>query len=297
MDLDGASSPWPARARRLWRLFEAYHAVVYFAPEVRAACDGVGLRGGWMAYFAGRAAPLGPVPAEVVVATFYNFHPGMVARAIPDAWSFAAPDTILAARTAAVGRALERVGGAEVASDAVQSAAALAREALGGCGLGGRPLFAAHTALGWPAAPHLALWHACTLLREHRGDGHVAALTTAGIDGCQAHVTLAATGAVPAETLRANRGWSEDEWADAAAALRARGLLDERDALTDAGPSLRTWIEDRTDELAAVPWQRLGDERTAAFERAIAAAAAPILAAQLIPFPNPMGLSPRDEVA
>ena len=295
MQAHGDGGELDLRARGMWRLFEPYHAVVYFAPEVRRACDGVGLRGGWMAYLAGRAAPLGPVPAEVVAAAFYNFHPTMVARAIPDAWSFASPATIIAVRTQAVGEALERILGPTAFGDAVAAAAELVREAASGCALAGRPLFAAHAALPWPEEPHLALWHATTLLREHRGDGHVAALVHADIGGCEAHVTLAATGAVPAETLRANRGWSQEEWDAAAAGLRTRGLLDEHGALTVAGERLREQVEQRTDDLAAQPWQRLGETRTAEFERLMTTIIGPLLASDLVPFPNPMGL-PRPQL-
>lgn len=188
--------------RRMWQRLEAYHAVVYFVPEKKAAYEAAGLKGGWMGYFAGRAAPLGPVPAEVVTALFYNFHPRMVARAIPDAWAFSTPARVLEARLAAVDAGLRRLLGEAVAEPELGAAAEFAAAAAESPDPAGRPLFAANAALEWPDEPHLRLWHAATLLREHRGDGHVAALVAGGLDGCEAHLTLAATGAVPESQLQ-----------------------------------------------------------------------------------------------
>jgi hypothetical protein len=72
--------------------------------------------------------------------------------------------------------------------------AGLAREAASACTAEGRPLYAGHAGLDWPDAPHVAAWHAATLLREHRGDGHIAALVAAGLSGIDALVTHVATG-------------------------------------------------------------------------------------------------------
>ncbi|MDQ3951515.1 MAG: hypothetical protein M3279_00930, partial [Actinomycetota bacterium] len=240
----------PALARRLWRLFETYHAVVYFAPEKKAAYAAAGLKGGWMGYFAGRAAPLGPAPAELVTALFYNFHPRMVRRALPDAWSFSTPERVLAARLEIVDAALRRLLDDAVAGAAVEDAAAACLDAASRCDVAGRPLFAANAALDPPDEPHLRLWHAATMLREHRGDGHVAALTAAGLDGCEAHLTLVATGDVPASELQPNRGWSDEEWADARARLVERGILAADGSATERGARLRQWVEDVTDDLA-----------------------------------------------
>src|SRR5439155_23094545 len=101
-------------ARRLWRLLEPYHAATYFAPEARQAFKDAGLRGFWMGYFAGRAAPMGTVGPGVVTATFFGFEPSMVAKALPDAWGFANVDTVLEARLAGVDGALRRLLGSDV---------------------------------------------------------------------------------------------------------------------------------------------------------------------------------------
>lgn len=273
-------------ARRVWRLLETVHAVVYFAPEKKAAYDEAGLKGGWMGYFAGRAAPLGPVSAEIVTAVFYNFHPAMVRRSIPDAWSFSTPERVLEARLRVVDGALRRLlGDCDVAE-----VAELCLEAAGHCDAAGRPLFAANAALHPPDEPHLRLWHAATMLREHRGDGHVAALAVAGLDGCEAHLTLAATGTVPASELQPHRGWSDDEWRAAARRLTERGLLDERGALTGEGAELRRWVEDKTDELALGPWREVGDARAERAASSLERPAALVVAGGGVPFPNPMGL-------
>ncbi|HEY0399309.1 MAG TPA: hypothetical protein VGF00_13025, partial [Acidimicrobiia bacterium] len=184
-------------ARRLWPAYETYHAHIYFVPEAAEAYRELGLKGGWMGYFASRAAALGAASSGLVTAVFFNFHPAMVARAVPDAWTLASPDDVLAARLRSADRALRRLLPDHVGSPAEAEAAALAREAAEAAALAGRPLFGALRSLPWPDEPHLGLWHACTLLREHRGDGHVAALTAAGLDGCEAHVTLTAAGNVP----------------------------------------------------------------------------------------------------
>jgi hypothetical protein len=268
----------PAVARRMWHLLEPYHATVYFAPEVAQAMRDVGLKGFWMGYFAGRSAPLGAVSPEVVTAVFFGFHPAMVAKALPDAWDRATPDAVLVARRAAVGAALERVLGDDVRSPAVAEAAELARAAAAGCELAARPLHAAHASLDWPDEPHLVLWHAATLLREHRGDGHVVALAAEGLDGCSAHVAAVEVGGVPREALQPNRGWSDDEWEGARSRLAGLDLAD-----------LRMRVEIRTDRLAVSPWAHLGEEGTDRLATLLQPLAEHMVATGSVPVPNPMG--------
>jgi hypothetical protein len=217
-----------------------------------------------MCYFAGRSAPMGAVSSGVVAATFYNFNPALVAQCIPRAWQLASPAAVLRARFTAAGTALTRLLGAEtVASADMITMAGLAREAASACTAEGRPLYAGHAGLDWPDAPHVAAWHAATLLREHRGDGHIAALVAAGLSGIDALVTHVATGQgfVPG-FARASRGWSRPDWDDAVRSLVARGLIESDTALTPAGDALRAHVEEETDRMAAAPWQHLGAERT-----------------------------------
>jgi hypothetical protein len=279
-----------ATARRMWQALETLHMTVYFAPEPRDAYRRAGLRGGWMGYFASRSAAMGPVPAEVVVATFYNFHPRMVHRAIPDAWGFAPPPAVLAARLEGVDAALRRLLGSWVDGPEAAEAAALGRQAMEGRDPAGRPLFAAHTTLGWPEPPHLALWHAATLYREFRGDGHVACLLATGVDGLEAHVLAAGAGQLPGSFLREYRGWSEEEWAKAAARLQARGWVDGDGRLTEAGQATRAGLEQRTDDLAMAPWRHLGGQGCARLLDLLGHPTRLIVQGRGVPFPNPVGL-------
>jgi hypothetical protein len=289
----------PRTARAMWRLFEPLHAVTYFADECLEEYTAAGLKGFWMGYFAGRAAPMGAVTPGVVEATFFSFNPDRVNRALPDAWSFAAPDRVLDARRAGIERAYGRLfgtdgAGAGLAEGAMAGAADLARTALEGLPVDGRPLAAANVALAWPEEPHLALFHATTVLREHRGDGHVAALVAAGLDGRQALVTMAATGAVPRAMLQAARGWDDAAWDAAAGVLIERGWLDEDGTQTTSGAEARREIEDLTDLLAAEPWERLGENDTEALRAVLTPLARAIAAAGSVPVPNPIGLPPPE---
>jgi hypothetical protein len=251
-------------ARRAHNATNLLHSLVYFAPETEQYLTGVGLRPGRMCYFAGRAAPMGAVGSGVVAATFYNFNPALVARHIPAAWELVSPEVLIGARFGAADAALTRLLGPDViASAEMETLAALLRDAAGGCSSEGRPLYAGHAEVSWPDAPHLVMWHAASLLREHRGDGHIWALGSAELSGIEALVTHTATGEgfLP-EVARATRGWNQDEWDSAVSGLAARGLVDGEGALTPAGQALRAQVEDETDRLAAAPWQHLGEQRT-----------------------------------
>jgi hypothetical protein len=280
-------------ARRAWTHFEPIHAIVYFVPESRDRYAAAGLRGGWMGYFASRSAPMGAVGADVVTAVFHNFAPAMVHRAIPDAWSYSSPARVLAARLDVVDAALRRLWAEDVDSPEVAEAADLALEAAKHLREDGRPLYAGHAGLPVPDAPHLALWHACTLLREHRFDGHVAALTVHGLDGLEAVITAHADGAgVDPATMRGFRGWSEDEWQQAEERLRARDVLDDSGALTPAGQSLRTAVEDTTDELAAEPWTQMGESQRERFLGLLRGLVPKLQGPGGLIYPNPIGVSP-----
>ena len=213
-------------ARSMWRLLEPLHAVTYFAPETADAFRAAGTKGFWMGYFGGRAAPMGEAIAPVVAATFFNFAPAMVARSVPDVWSFATPAQLLEARSTGATRALRRLLGPLADSPHVSAAAALARRAVDGLVTAGRPLAAANASLPWPADEVTVLWQAATVLREHRGDGHVAAVVVEGLGGCQAHVSLAATGAVPRTVLQPNRGWTDQQWDETERTLAQQGWID-----------------------------------------------------------------------
>ena len=242
-------------ARAAWRRLEPLHAMIYFVPEGRRRYRDLGLSGR-TGYFTSRSAAFGRASAELVISTFYNFNPGLVRQAVDGAWDATTPQQVLEARYAAAGEALRRAGIHEL--PALDEVLALARRAAeAACEHPqGRPLFAAHAALPWPEEPVLQLWHAQTLLREFRGDGHVACLLSEGVGGLESLVLHAATGDVPVDFLKMSRAWPEEEWADTEERLRERGLLDG-DSLSAEGVRLRRHIEDRTDLLAlpaTPPW-------------------------------------------
>lgn len=246
-------------ARKMWRTLEPYHGLIYFAPEATAAYEALGVHG-FDGYFASRAAPMGAVPAEVVIATFFNFNPEIVHQAIPSAWEAATPAQLLDARLGAADVALRRAAGELLDGPGVGRAAGLARTAADACTMAGRPLYAGHAGLSWPEAPHLSLWHSITLLREFRGDGHIACLVDAGLDGLDALIFHAASGEVPRAALQTSRAWSDEAWEVAVATLQVRGFVDGDGTFTEAGAALRQHIEDRTDGLALAPWAALGEE-------------------------------------
>jgi len=277
-------------SRRMWRALEPFHAVTYFVAEVREALDGTGLSGFWMGYFAARAAPMGPVGPAAVSALFYNFNPAMVQRALPEAWTRATPEAVLSARLHAVDEALARIFGDDLRTPDIAVAADVARTAAEAATCGGRALAAAHQALDWPTIPHLALWHAATVLREHRGDGHVAALVAEEIDGLEANVLSVAAGASTAELLQQSRRWSTEDWERASTALAQRGLLTTAGALTEQGSALKARVEDATDRLAAGPYRALGDEERDRLVEIAEGLALRLADGGTLPFPNPIGL-------
>ena len=281
----------PSVARRLWQRLEVIHAVTYFAPEATGALRDAGYRGFWMGYFAGRAAPLGAVGPDVVGALFYNLAPSRVARAIPDAWGFAPPAAALTARLEGSIAALHRVLGEAEGGPDVAAAAELATRAATSAPPEGRALYAANHALPWPDEPLAALWHAATLLREHRGDGHVAVLTAAGVSGREANVVQAAAGVTPREVLVAARDYADAEWNALAVGLARRGLLTVEGKLTPAGQRLKEDIERRTDTIALSAYEVLDDGEIDRLAAALTPLARAVLASGDVPAITPIGLS------
>ncbi len=242
---------------------EAVHGMIYFTPDAPPEYARAGVTRNRTGYFASRIAAVGPVGAEVVVATFYNFNPSLVRHAMDGVWMATTPAELLEARYRAVDVSLRRAFDDEVlASDELAIAVTLTRRAaeVACTRPEGRPLFAGHAALDWPDEPHLALWHAQTLLREFRGDGHIAALTVEGLTGIEALVSHAASGDVPAAALKATRAWSDEQWDAAVAGMVDRDLVTDDGAFTEAGREQRQRLEDATDRLAAAPYAAIGDE-------------------------------------
>ena len=250
-------------ARRMFELVEPIGVIPYSADEPNEAMFALGFTNYWDTYFAGRAAPLGVVPAEVVDALFYNFAPGEVARHIPKVWRTTTPEAAIAARQKGCATALRRILGDDVDTPAFARAADLMLEAATSAPMEGRPMYAALRAIPIPEDVVARLFHAASLLREHRGDGHIAALVLAGLTGLDASLTYVATGhSMPEDMQRETRGYSEEQWANGKQRLVDAGLLDPAGGLTEEGEALRADIEARTDVAAAAPYDLLGPAGT-----------------------------------
>jgi hypothetical protein len=271
--------------RTFWQAIEVIHDVVYFAPDAKQRYEAVGLKGYWMGYFASRSAALGTPTPEVVTALFHGFAPRMVHRALPDAWSMASRDDVLAARYDLARDALS----AGLATTDVPRVAKELQAIIPTLDYAGKGLAAAHVSLPPPDDDLGRLWHAATVLREYRGDCHVALLTAAGLDGAAANALAVADGrAVPNQ--REMRGWTEDEWAEAYERLRRRAWTDEFATITDSGRAARAQIEDATDRVSASSFDEEAQARTITLEDALVSAARAIEASGAMQFPNPVGV-------
>jgi hypothetical protein len=278
----------PKLARRFLDRFEPVHGVTYFAPAVREALDGLGYKGFWMGYFAARSAPLGTVPPEVVTAIFYNFAPSRVAKALPGAWAIAGPEEALRVRQDTAVAVLRGYG--LQADENVTTAAELLGKAAREAPLCGRPLFAANRALPWPDEPIAALWHACTLLREQRGDTHTAVLSAAGVTGRECNVLHSASGAIPREYMARTRDYDDEEWALCERQLAARGLLDDEGSLTEAGRELKDHVESTTDARSLSVLDALSDDEVETLFQAITPITRTVVAGGDVPAMTPMAL-------
>ncbi len=274
-------------ARRLWLRYELIHDLTYFSPQVLARAKELGMRGFWMGYFAMRSAPFGQVDPAVVTATFFGFHHSRVTRALPDAWLHTTPEQALAARLEGVEEAISLIAPEQ---NVLARAADLLWAAARAAATAGRPLAAANQALARPDSAAGSLWQATATLREHRGDGHIAALVAQGVTPAESHHLKIAAGESDAEALRTGRGFPDDEWQRGSDALVARGWLDESHRLTEAGRQAHAEIEAATDRLAAAPWEAIGPDATSELLALIDPIARAVAHSGLIPSPNPVGL-------
>lgn len=270
--------------REFWRSIEAIHDVVYFAPYAKERYEAIGLKGFWMGYAASRSAALGTPSPEVVTALFHGFAPTMIARALPDAWSMADRQEILDVR---LGIARDRVVEAIGDQDVTRTADATQRlvEQLD---LAGRPLAAAHASLPIPDEPVARLWNAVTVLREYRGDCHVAVLTAAGLGGASANALAVATGLVP-PGQREFRGWTEDEWRAAFDRLEQFGWATGQEA-TDTGRVARARLEDATDRSCGAGLDQEGTARAYALTNDLLPIARAVEESGAVSYPNPTGV-------
>ncbi|MEU5217538.1 hypothetical protein AB0G79_15250 [Streptomyces sp. NPDC020807] len=250
----------PRAGRRCHNALNPLHATMYFSPDLDREFAALGFTDANAVRLAARSAPLGAVGPGTVAATFYNYDHAFLTRHFPAVWETASPADVLAARLRAVDATLRRLLGEEtVSSPEMAEAAVLALRATEACTRHARPLYAANADLPVPDAPHLAYWHAATLLREHRGDGHLAALLSVGLDPVEALVSHTATGkGMTPHRVLDSRGWPRSAWDAAADRLRERGLLDAEGELTETGTALREELELHTDRLDSAPYDHLG---------------------------------------
>lgn len=268
--------PARVRARDLWRVLEPFHQLSYRSAEGVASMGRLGLDRPDLQYFGARLCAAGPVSAPLATALVFGHAPDLVARAVPEVWRRAAPEQVLVARVEAADATLRRVLREEELEQCAE-VAPLARRAASVCAWGGHPMAAAHLDHPWPEEPHLELWWACTVLREHRGDAHWACTTAAGVDPTECHVLASANGYLPAGMLSRHTGWEGARWEAAVARLVGRGLVVDDGEATAEGEALKESIEHGTDRLAEQPLAVLDAGETQALHDLLTRCATQIL--------------------
>src|SRR5258705_12147518 len=240
-------------ARRMFELVEPIGVIPYSADEPNEAMFALGFTNYWDTYFAGRAAPLGLAPPEVVDALFYNFAPGEVARHIPKGWRTTTPEAAIAPRQMGCATALRRILSDHVDSPAFARAADLLLEAATSAPFEGPPMYAPLRAIPVPDDVVARLFHAASLLREHRGDGHIAALMIEGVGGLEAHVLFALDMGMPAVKFGRIHHLPPPPLAAVIDGLPDRGLIGDDGWLSEPGRAVKQRVEPLTDDLPAKP--------------------------------------------
>jgi hypothetical protein len=264
----------------MFELVEPIGVIPYAADEPTETMFALGFTNYWDTYFAGRAAPLGLTTAEVVDALFYNFAPGEVARHIPKVWQITTPEAAIAARQEGCVQALRRILGDHVDGPGFARAAELLTEAAISAPYDGRPMYAALRALPIPDELVARLFHAATLLREHRGDGHVAALMVEGVGGLEAHVLLALDMGMPAARFGRIHHLPAAQLGAVIDGMRERGLIGDDGWLSERGRAVKQRVEALTDDLAAAPYDALAPDELDELMATLEPLAAPLIAAQ-----------------
>jgi len=267
-------------ARRMFELIEPIGVIPYSADEPNEAMFALGFTNYWDTYFAGRAAPLGLVSAELVDALFYNFAPGEVARHIPKVWRTTTPEEAIAARRKGCAKALRRILGDHVDTPAFARATELLLGAATNAPFEGRPMYAALRAIPIPDDVVARFFHAASLLREHRGDGHIAALMSEGVGGLEAHVLLALDMNTPAEKFGRIHHLPPEQLAAVIDGMRDRNLIGADGWLSEPGRAVKQRVEALTDDLAAQPYESLGPDELDELVATLEPLAALLLAAQ-----------------
>jgi hypothetical protein len=244
-----------------------FHAFIYFAPQASEEYEALGVKGRG-GYFASRTAAMGPLPTEMVIATFYNFSPDLVRSAMDGVWNSVTASQMQIARWRGVDRVLNESVDPVLTSQAVTEAIGIAETTVGALSWDGRPLAAGNAAaLGQlknveslvnPELVHL--WQLITIIREWRGDTHIGLLIAEPFGGAECTVVSESMGGYKPDTLRKSRGWSNDDWAAAIHRLSERGLTDDAGSVSEQGRMARNQIEARTNDLASPMWDAVGSE-------------------------------------
>jgi hypothetical protein len=267
-------------ARRMFELVEPIGVIPYSADDPNEAMFALGFTNYWDTYFAGRAAPLGFVPAEVVDALFYNFAPGEVARHIPKVWQTTTPEAAIAARQQGCANALRRILADHVDTPAFARAADLLLEAATSAPIEGRPMYAALRTIPVPDDVVGRMFHAASLLREHRGDGHVVALMSEGVGRLEAHVLFALDMGMPAAKFGRIHHLPAAQIDEVIDGMRERGLIGDDGWLSESGRAVKRRVEALTDDLAAKPYEVLEPDELDELMAALEPLAALLVAAQ-----------------
>ena len=251
----GNTSGWQSPVRRLRDAIEPIATICYWSEPAYDAYAALGLDF-LQGYVWSRGCVLGEPDGSVVAAAFGVFEPGLIGQLYDAARATAGLADIRAARETGAVTALRTVLGAPEQVAEVTGALRRAAEA---ADTAGRPLFAGLAGLPWPADELGQLWHACAMLRELRGDSHLAACVAAGLTGLEANILTELQVGWPLHSYTATRGWPPEAMNLATVSLRERGLIGD-DALTGAGASLRADIEEATDRQLAPARDAIGPD-------------------------------------
>ena len=258
------------RSRNLGALLEPIAGQVYFAPECHANYQALGFAGSRgdqdgvampdrAAYFTSRGSVMGQVSGQVVTATFAVFNPAVVIPAVEQGWTLTDAATICDARDRGAIAQLERILGASPTG--IERANELLLRAFMPLRVEGHALFAGLKGLHMPTASIGKLWRLADALREYRGDSHIAAWVSQGLDAVELCLLTDSFSGLPLRTYSATRGWRDTDFDPATESLVAKGLLDAKSGTyTEEGRKLRELIEVRTDEQMRQAIEAIGND-------------------------------------
>ena len=258
------------KSRNLWALLEPIAGQVYFSPECHANYQALGFAGSRgvqdgvampdrSAYFTSRGSVMGQVSGQVVTATFAVFNPEVVIPAVEQGWALTDATTICDARDRGAIAQLERIlGTSPTGIDRVNEILLRAYSPLR---VEGRALFAGLKGLQMPTTPIGKLWRLTDALREYRGDSHIAAWVSQGLDAIELCLLTDSFSGLPLRTYSATRGWRDTDFDPATESLVAKGLLDAKSGTyTEEGRKLRELIEVKTDEQMRQAIEAIGND-------------------------------------